>query len=223
MKPKVVWTQREWGLVAQWFVDHDVNPKDYGFVTAFRKAQEAVLPPDRQRCTIGLTSKTKQDLVLVIQNLPKAKPEAARPPEPPRAEVLSTEELLVELARRIARLLEPKSESSLVDRGFHPPRKHDPNPPREVRTAKIKVLVIGPRGSQQERLRTAFPMLDLRFVLAEELPSLVMTRSADCREIILWTKFMNHAQQTAAQNTGIDTWYANGLEEIEARLRSLHG
>lgn len=218
------WTSREWDLIAQRLVDNEVDPDRHGWRSQLIDAMKAVLPLDRWRDTANLNNAKDilkplmKTIVTGPQHLPPPKGPVSFVPALPTIQDLSTEDLLVELAHRIAKFLEPKSKPFPVDRGFHP--KHDPRPQSEVRPAKIKVLIIGPRGPQQDRLRTAFPTLDLRFVLAEELPSLVMTRSADCREIILWTKFMNHAQQTVAQNTGINTWYANGMEEIEARLRS---
>ena len=224
MKPKVIWTTREWEAVARYFMEHGHDPAKHGFKTHLSSAQDAVLPPERRRSLVGIPRGLRNEVVNTINRLSlTARPEPIpQPSQKSSLEEFSTEDLLVEVARRVAKFLESKSESGPlpVDRGFHPTTKHDPRPQSEVRPAKIKVLIIGPRGPQQDRLRTAFPTLDLRFVLAEELPSLVMTRSADCREIILWTKFMNHAQQTVAQNTGINTWYANGMEEIEARLRS---
>lgn len=144
---------------------------------------------------------------------------------PPTIQDLSTEDLLVELARRVARFLESKSKSGLllVDRGFYPPHKHDPRPQSEVRPAKKKVLIVGPMGWQKQRLVQQFPLLDLRFCSVDNRPEDVYVKGVHCSEVILWTKFTTHAQQDQAKLSEVPRWYANGLEEIEARLRSLHG
>lgn len=227
MKPKVVWTTREWRQIADWFARNGVNPDDRGFTTNLDAAQKATLPADRHRTMAGLPKEVRARVKEEVAKIQLKPGPVVHAPEPkaPSAQSLSTEELLVELARRIARFLEPGPTTLPVDRGFYPPPKHDPSPQREGRTVKPKFLIVGPRGQQQERLRTMFPLLDLRFVTCEENPALVRDRGMHCREIILWTKFMNHAQQESAKTLEgtVSTWYANGLEEIEARLRALHG
>lgn len=229
MKPHIVWTQREWASVATWFRDHCIDPEARGFSNALREAQEAVLPSERHRSCVGLTHNVRRDAVLAMQNL--APPEPHKTAAPPTVQDLSTEDLLVELARRIARVITVAQQlcdsgtmvSKPVDRGFHPPAKHDPTPPREERTAKKKVLIVGPMGWQQQRLVQQFPLLDLRFCSVDNRPEDVYVKGVHCSEVILWTKFMTHAQQDQAKLSEVPKWYANGLEEIEARLRSLHG
>lgn len=230
MKPKVVWTTREWRELAGWFVSHNISPKDYGFLKRLGEAQDTVLPSDRRRAMVGLPKEVRTRMIEEVATFKAgqstaealAKKFSKSESEPPSASKLSTEDLLVELARRIAKFLEPRPEpvALAVDRGFHP--KHDPSPPHAQKPVSLQVQVVGPRAEQQDRLRQAAPGLKLRFTLAEENPKLVEERGRSCVETILWTKFMNHAQQESAKRAG-QVWYANGLEEIEARLRSLHG
>lgn len=222
MKPKVTWTQRELALLATWFRDNGVDPTARGFANALREAQTNLLPSDRHRSTVGLTMKTRLDIALAIKNLPaKVKEQKSwTPPDPPSASTLSTEDLLVELARRIAKLLGPTvlAQPLAVDRGFHPPPKHDPAPTGEERHNKTRILVVGPRGQQQEALRKKFPHLDLDFWTCEDNPGRPVRGTLT--EAILWIKFMNHAQQNAVKASRTPIWYANSLDEVEARLRS---
>lgn len=224
MKPKVIWTTREWEAVVRYFMEHGHDPAKHGFKTHLSSAQDAVLPPERRRSLIGIPRGLRNEVINTISRLSlTTRPEPVpQPPQKPSLEDFSTEDLLVEVARRVAKFLESKSESGPlpVDRGFHPTTKHDPRPQSEVRPAKIKVLVVGPRGAQVELLVRAFPRLDIRFVQVEDPPERVYEKGRHCDEIILWTKFMSHAQQEQAKLTGVPTWYANGMEEIEARLRS---
>lgn len=222
MKNKVSWTQRELGLLAQYFASHDIDPMARGFSPALRSAQEKALPADRWRTTVGLESKTRQDIALAIQNLPKpAGPITVTPPKPV-AEQLSTEDLLVELARRVAKMLEtPRivyGANPPVDRGFHPAPKHDPNPPTQARLKKPRILIVGPKGEQQTTLREMFPSLDLEFWTCEDNPGLPVRGTL--AEAILWTKFMSHAQQDAIKGSGTPVWFANTMVEIIARLKN---
>ena len=221
MKPKVIWTTREWEAVARYFMEHDHDPAKHGFKTHLGSAQDAVLPPERRRSLIGIPRGLRNEVINTISRLSlTARPEPVpQPSQKPSLEEFSTEDLLVEVARRIGRLLEP-AKPFAVDRGFHPAPKHDPNPAHQERFVKPKILVVGPRGAQVELLVRAFPRLDIRFVQVEDPPERVYEKGRHCDEIILWTKFMNHSQQAQAKLTGVPTWYANGMEEIEARLRS---
>lgn len=218
MKDKVIWTTREWALIAKWFVENRVDPSDYGFTSKLDKAQQTVLPMDRHRTMAGLpvTVRTKVlEAIALLPHvaLPEAPNEPVRPPEP-SAKALSTEELLVELARRFAKLLEPTVQAHPVDRGFHP--KHTPEAEPTDRRVRWKIVIVGPKGQQQQELLDRFPGLDLRFVTCEDNPKTIRKGMA-ADEIILWTKFMNHAQQDMAKDVG-RTWYANSMHEIHERL-----
>ena len=219
MKPKVIWTSREWSLIAHWFLTNQINPDHFGFTGHLKKAQEEVLPVDRQRAVKGIPAKLKRgvrDAITLVKH--QNAPAPTKPIEAPEAEALSTEELLVELARRVAKLLEPSAQkdTTMVDRGFHP--KHDPSPKSEARPVQKRILIVGPMAHQQEQLRRKFYDLRLVFVTCEDSPSTCAAGSID--ECILWTKFMNHAHQDVVKSLGYNTWYANSMAEIEARLRT---
>lgn len=219
MKTKVTWTSREWGLIAKWFRDNKVDPQDYGFLRNLDAAQVANLPEDRQRTISGLPKEVRARIeaeVRALQHTSSAPAPQPLIPKLPTARDLSTEDLLIELARRIAPLFEPRIDYSLVDRGFHPP--HDPKPVKEERRNKKHIMVVGPLPAQQEHLRTLFPELRLDFVASDENPD-------NCKvgclrdEVILWTKFMSHAHQDVAKRSSAKIWYANTMQEIELRLK----
>lgn len=221
MKTKVVWTSREWRLLADYFVAHRMNPQDHGFSRALDTAQRNALPEERWRTVVGIPKEVRQQLSREMELVSAPLKAPRRPPEPekPSASTFSTEDLLVELARRIARLFEPQvvvDAAPTVDRGFHPAPKHDPTPAPSERKRKPKILVVGPKGEQQSRLQVKFPGLDLHFVTCEDHPSRVAVGQVD--EVILWTKFMSHAQQDSVKALGNVTRYVNSMVEIEDRL-----
>jgi len=226
VKTKVIWTDREWKQLAQWFIDSGVDIEQYGFSGVVNRAQTAVLPADRHRAVKGVPAALKKEIKqhifeLGVQKRPKDP--VTFVPEPPTAAQLSTEDLLVELARRVAKIVDtlvllgqPQVMiSPPVDRGFHP--RHNPTPVESAKLKRPRILVVGPKGHQQETLRGRFPSLDLRFVTCEDNPTRCAAGILD--EAILWTKFMNHAQQDTIKTLGYATWYANTLDEIEARLK----
>lgn len=215
------WTTREWRLIADRLVKEGVDPDKHGWRTALRVAMMEELPKDRWREPHSL-NEAKKTLVPLMRELKEAPPlpppgPIQYTPEPPSAEKLSTEELLVELARRIARLLEPQKDNP-VDRGFHP--RHNPFCEVAPRPPSRRFLIIGPKGQQQEFLRKIFPNFKLIFVTCEDNPKACAVGVVE--EAILWTKFMKHAQQEAVEALGYKRWFANTMDEIEARLRS-HG
>lgn len=235
MKTKVRWTTRELGLIAEWFIKHGIRPGERGFSAALGKAQQDVLPAERHRSCVGLTPKTRDGVQAAIEGVelrtrePLPEHKSWTPPTP-TADTLSTEDLLVELARRIAKMLDRIDNVMMqpqivpnnpADRGFHPAPKHDPDPSLDkIRVQKLRFLIVGPKGHQQELLRKEFPTFLLHFVTCESNPNQCSVGRVD--EAILWTKFMNHAQQDAVKKLGYQIWYANSMAEIEARLRS-HG
>lgn len=218
------WTTREWRLIADRLVKEGVDPDKHGWRTAVRVAMMEGLPEDRWREPHSLNDakKTLIPLMREVRDNPKSEDvlnlgPVQCTPEPPSAENLSTEELLVELARRIAHLLEPQK-TNPVDRGFHP--KHNPFCEVAPRPPSRRFLIIGPKGQQQEFLRKIFPNFKLIFVTCEDNPKACAVGVVE--EAILWTKFMKHAQQEAVEALGYKRWFANTMDEIEARLRS-HG
>ncbi len=220
MKPQVRWTSREWALLAQYFIDVGISPDAYGFSRALDHAQKKVLPSERHRSVSGVPAKLKKEIKTQIGMLEHARREEAtrvKPPEPkpPSAESLSTEDLLVELARRVAKLLQPQVIHNPVDRAFFPPPVAKE---QGTKQEKIRILIIGPRAEQQEALRVEFPMLCLRFVTAEEHPRMVFERGHGAVEVIIWTKFLTHAQQNMAKNMSAHIHYANSNQQVRERL-----
>ena len=226
-RPHVVWTQREWVLIAEWFVHNHINPEARGLSTALSEAQDNKLPADRRRSMIGLgigvRRRVKEAMAAVqkrLDNLPPPTGPVVFVPDPPAAKMLSTEELLVELARRIARLLEPAKVEHPEDRGFHP--KHDPCPKGDVRVGKPKVLIVGPDSVAQERLAKDFAgSLALRFVGYQDNPALIGTRCDQAVTIACVTRFISHAQQEAAKATKIPVKLVSTIQELRAWLSTL--
>ncbi len=239
MKPQVRWTGREWALLAQYFLDHNVDPDRFGFSGALHKAQTEVLPPERHRAVKGVPAQMKKALkehiVALEYKTAFATPYPPLDPKPPSAEGLSTEDLLVELARRIAKLLQPsvaqadvlsqlkfleeKFKDQPVDRGFFPPPSIKLEKSRS--TAQPRLLIVGPRNGQQEELRKEHPNLRLHFVTSEERPALIDAAAPCCDEVILWTNFINHQHQVHAKATGRPVvLLSGGLSTLHARLAS---
>jgi len=221
MKTMVRWTGREWALLAQYFLDLEIDPEKYGFSRSLDNAQKALLPKERWRSIKGVPATLKKELKEHITALEyKVAFDTPYPPpedKPPSAESLSTEELLVEIARRIAKLLEP-AKPNPVDRAFFPPLTKAVT--EACKIEKARILIVGPRAEQREALRTKFPMLCLRFVDVESGERAIREMATTCVEIILWTRFMTHSQQETAKNTRVRTWYANTLQQIEGRLQT---
>lgn len=219
MKPQVRWTGREWALLAQYFIDVGIDPDAYGFSRALDHAQKKVLPPERHRAIKGVPAQLKkvlkEHIVAAEYKTAFATPYPPLDPKPPSAESLSTEDLLVELARRIAKLFEP-AKPNPVDRAYFPP----PTAKEQgvATPCRKRILIVGPRAEQQEALRVEFPMLCLRFVTAEEHPRMVFERGCTASEIIIWTKFLTHAQQNMAKNMSAHIHYANSNQQIRERL-----
>lgn len=236
MKTQVRWTSREWERLAQYFIDAGIDPDKFGFSRSLGDAQKKMLPAERHRNVKGipaqLKKKLKEHTMALEYKIAFATPYPPPEPKPPSAEDLSTEDLLVELARRVAKLLQPRTEvqdsvlaqlkfleekfkDQPVDRAFFPP----PTAKEQgTKQEKIRILIIGPRAEQQEALRVEFPMLCLRFVTAEEHPRMVFERGHGAVEVIIWTKFLTHAQQNMAKNMSAHIHYANSNQQVRERL-----
>lgn len=220
MKPQVRWTTREWELLAKYFVDNSFDPDKYGFSAAFDEAQKSVLPSERWRSTAGgATTAIKKMLKEHMQGLEYAAAfDKPWPPEPvappPGPEALSTEELLVELARRLAKLLETSTsqtdvlekvdflerkfeEARIIDHGFH--KCATEKAPEKVH--KPCILVCGPNGYRARSLTAEFPGLDLRFIEYDTNPAHVKDRAKYVDSILCITKFVKHSTVEAAHAT----------------------
>jgi len=206
VKPQVRWTGREWTLLAQYFIDAEISPDAYGFSKTLNDAQMSRLPPERWRSVKGVPATLKKELKEHITALEYKVAFATPypPPEdkPPSAESLSTEDLLVELARRIAKLLEP-AKSHPVDRAFFPPPMSQAPKEQEVPPRKLRILVCGPNGDTSQSLRTQFPNLDLRFYKYEENPTHIPMKAQGVNSILCITKFMTHAASDMVKATSI--------------------
>jgi hypothetical protein len=204
MKPQVRWASREWALLANYFIDNNINPDAYGFSGALDAAQKNKLPPERWRSVKGVPATLKKEIKEQIKLLEhKMREELQQPVQytpPPGPEALSTEDLLVELARRIARLLEP-AKPNPVDRAFFPPPASQET--KFEKKEKLRILVCGPNGDTSQSLRTQFPSLDLRFRRYEENPAHVATRAQGVDYILCITKFMAHSAVEAVKATTI--------------------
>lgn len=221
MKPQVRWTGREWALLAQYFIDVGIDPDAYGFSRALDHAQNKVLPSERWRAVKGVPAQLKKEIKTQIGMLEhKMREELQQPVQyvpPPGPEALSTEDLLVELARRVAKLLQPRTEvqdsvlaqlkfleekfkDQPVDRAFFPPPTAKE---QTIKKHKLRILVCGPNGDTSQSLRTQFPNLDLRFFKYEENPAHVALKAQGVDCILCITKFMTHAVVAAVKATSV--------------------
>lgn len=226
-KTRVVWTTNDWNIVAGYFLDNALNPDEHGFSTNLRNAQQKLLPAEKHRSTNGLEPSVKRRLkegiaaikaghVVVNQLKPVPAVEKA---ETIRPDQLTTEFLLVELAKRLAKLFEPVvAHFEPVDRAFYPPPAelhHDMPMDRQPR-----ILVCGPRGEQQHELQRSHPKLDLRFVASEDDVVWVTKTGPSCDEIVLWTNYISHQHQVHAKLTGRPIRFVSGgLHAIHERLK----
>ena len=222
MKSHIRWTAREWALLAGEFKLEGCGAEDYGFTPALERAMKKQLPKERWRPMSGISAGAKKPMATALKlyelNQPKPVPEPEKVKSEPQNEV-TTEFLLVELAKRLAVWLEPATalKTSPVDRGFYPP-------PRQIEPEKVdmrpRLLVIGPINGQQRELSAAHPRLDLRFVASDEGPARVDDQGPACDEIILWTNYLNHQHQVHAKATKRPTFYVSGgMAALHARLK----
>lgn len=220
------WTQREWKLIADWLVRNETDPNRHGWRCDLIKAMQSVLPKDRWRETHSLNN-GKEMLIPLMKHL-KENLSSAPAPVIPKASEFSTEELLVELARRLAPIIDGRAmqdalnvaqvkHNAAVDRGFHPETKHNPLPESpEQKQRKKRVLIVGPQPAQANRLRSFAPGLDLVFVTTEDKPARCSVGNVECA--IIWDKFVTHAQQNTVKSLGYPIQYAHSLEQIEQIL-----
>lgn len=235
MKTKIRWTTREWGELAQYFIAHDIDPDKYGFSSEFDKVQKAVLPQERWRSITGSAAVSSKRMlkeqILIIGHQLREEPAAVQYVPPPGAEDLSTEDLLVEVARRLAKLLEPSKsqaevleqldflerkfeEARIIDHGFYKfPRDKAPE-----KVHKPRILVCGPNGDTSRALMSAFPGTDLRFVAYEDNPQRVRERAQGCSAILCITKFVHHSITEAAKATGLPCVLVSTVREAREWL-----
>lgn len=207
------WTTREWRQIAEVLVAREVDPDHHGWRGELLAAMQQVLPKDRWRAPHSLNEAKKvlKPMMAVETRRPIGH---VLPPKPVALgpETLSTEALLVELARRVARLLEPHA----VDRGFHP--KHNPVAQGADVPKRPRVLVLGPMNGQRDVLRTQHPGLDLRFVASEDRVGLVDEVGPSCVGIVVWTNFISHQHFEHAKHVGLVTPVTGGLHAISTVL-----
>lgn len=210
------WTQREWRLIADRLVQQGVTPEKHGWRSEVVSAMKMVLPKERWRTEHSLNDVKKVLRPLMSEaKLAHVSEREVQSTPPPGAASLSTEELLVELARRIAKMMEA-AKPLPVDRGFFPPASQAPK--EECKKERPRILIIGPQPEQQHALEKQFPELCLRFVKVEEPAHLAVERGRSCHEVILWTKFMTHSQQAIAKK--LPTWYAASMIDVQERLKT---
>jgi len=210
------WEQREWRLIAERLVHTHVDPNIHGWRHEVVSAMKMVLPKERWRDPTCLNN-AKQILVPIMRMVVAKPPEKKElpPPQAPTAEQLSTEDLLVELARRIAKLLEP-AKPNPVDRAFFPPPASQET--KFEKKKKLRILVCGPNGDTSQALHQQFPSLDLRFHKYEENPAHVATRAQGVNYILCITKFMAHSAVEAVKATTISYKLVTSVREAREWL-----
>lgn len=238
MKSKVSWTSREWRLVAKYFIDNHISPDRYGFSGEVERAQKEVLPADRHRNVRGIPAKLKSELkaqmkLFELESLQKEEqaPGAIMHIPPPGTEALSTEDLLVELARRVARWLSRSEEQveigqqlqlmqtqfAKVDRGFHPaPKDKEP-----AKVHKPRILVCGPNGDTSRSLSSEFPHFDLRFVEYDANPAVVWERGGMVDQVLVITKFVKHSTVDAVKALNKKAVLVTSVREAREWLANL--
>lgn len=229
MKPKVIWTQREWGLLAQYFIDVGLDPDAYGFSRSLDHAQKKVLPKERWRSVKGVPATLKKEVKTQIGILQHQQREDALIPEPtlPSASDFTTEELLVELAKRCARVLDamrlvPIGVTNSADQLVDVMRKHhNPCPKSEEKKERKRILVVGPNGDTSQSLRAQFPNLDLRFFKYEENPAHVALKARGVDSIVCITKFVTHAVADHVKATAVPTKMLTTVREAREWLATL--
>lgn len=230
------WTQREWQQIAGRLVVGGVDPSLHGWRGEVMRAMKGVLPKDRWRDASCLNN-AKQILVPLMKQTVKTEEPVVRPAEihPVTLRDSPLEELLVELARRVARLLAPSmveqdvlkqfrfleekfKDSPPVDRGFYPPPMSKQEDCEEAMRPP-RILIVGPRNGQQEELTKAHPKLRLSFVASEDRPGLINKMADICDEIVVWTNFVNHQHTAHAKSSGRPmVLISGGLSSLHARL-----
>jgi hypothetical protein len=189
-----------------------------------KRCMVAVLPRDRWRSDTS-ASFMRKPILKALALLPSITvPPKVESTPPPGAAALSTEDLLVELARRLAKLLDaPAQEGKPLVTSF-PKRKHNPFMDISPRRPTLdRVLVIGPlKGQQKEIMAAHGEWIDLRFVASEESPALVgeVGRAAD--HVVLWTNFISHSHQEQAKKLSAKLHYVTGgMSALHDKLREL--
>lgn len=227
MKPKISWTAREYKELAAWFIDHQYSPEAHGLRALLQEAQEAVLPRDRHRSLTCTDPRTKRKIVEHWKAMRDgANPTPSPTPEKPTAPTLdafSLEDLLVEIAQRVARGFESitrppqiASTTTLVDVAH----KHNPFMHSAPRVSRPELLVVGTYGPQEACLRDTFPEVDFVFVGSDTKPGAVRAHR-DAEHAFVLTKFISHAQYGHVQSLypSDHTMINGGMTELKERLR----
>lgn len=230
MKPKVIWTTREWETVAQYFLETGQDPSDRGFRTTLGAAQDARLPADRRRGIVGLDSKVRRTLSEAmnrvqkrLESLPDLEKPATEKSEEFKLENIGLEALLVEVARRVARLLDPPAAMSTLDAPPHiddaPSRRHNPFGVQEERKHRNGFCIIGPDPALQARLEKDFSDVPLKFSAFGENPARIADVCGNSVAVLGLTRFMSHAQQKAARATGLPLHFFSTILELRNYIK----
>ena len=223
MKTKVVWTTREWELIARWFIEQNLDPKHRGFSTRLGAAQDARLPADRRRGLVGLDSRVRQTLSEAMNRVQKrleSKPVSEKSAKA-NLESIGLEALLVEVARRVARLLTPPAviDTAIptIDNG--PAKKHNPFGVQEERKRRNGFCIVGPDSALQARLNNDFNDVPLKFSAFGENPARIADVCGNSVAVLGLTRFMSHAQQQAARATGLPVHLFSTILELRNYIK----
>lgn len=227
----VRWTSREYREVAAWFVDHQYSPKDRGLKRLIDEAQESLFTPDRRRPLTWVDMTTRRRLVAEWEALrakPDPQPVVAGPvtPEAPTLEAFTLEDLLVEVARRVARGFENITRQLQVVQppqttpGPSPSPKHNPFMSSTVKKPIPEVLVVGTYGPQEACLRDLFGNAELVFVGSDASPVMISRHGAGADHVFILTKFISHAQFDHVKKLPCPYTMVNGgMTELKEKLR----
>lgn len=229
-KNVIRWTEREYKELAAWFLDNQYSPEEYGMRPRLKEAQEAVLPRDRHRPMTWVDSATRRKLAQYWREM-RVSPVAPQPSEPapplalPTLDAFSLEDLLVEVARRVARGLENVLQApQIVHKDFAPellpPAKHNPFMHASVKRETPELLVIGTYGPQEACLRELFTDAALRFVGSDEGAATIARKGGGVDHAFVLTKFISHAQFDHVKKLPCPYTMVNGgMTELKEKLR----
>lgn len=231
-KTRISWTQREYKELAAWFLDNQYSPEQYGMRPLLQEAQVAVLPRDRHRPMSWVDAGTRRKLteywkeLRAVPDIPTlARESEPEPPKVPTLDDFTLEDLLVEVARRVARGLENVLQApQIVHKDFAPelppPAKHNPFMHASVKRETPELLVIGTYGPQEACLRELFTDAALRFVGSDEGAATIARKGGGVDHTFVLTKFISHAQFDHVKKLPCPYTMVNGgMTELKEKLR----
>ena len=229
-KTRISWTQREYKELAAWFLDHQYSPEEHGMRPRLKEAQVAVLPRDRHRPMSWVDAGTRRKLteywkeLRAVPDIPTlARESEPEPPKVPTLDDFTLEDLLVEIARRVARGFEsitqaPQivSATTLVDVAH----KHNPFMHSAPRVPRPELLVVGTYGPQEACLRDLFGNAELVFVGSDASPGMISRHGAGADHAFILTKFISHAMFDHVKKLSCEYTMVNGgMTELKERMR----